>query len=229
MSGPYSAIAAGFYTCALDDHATVTCWDQSGPTLAPDGSFVALSSGWQLACGLRSDGNTSCRDLTGTPLAQDPPPSPEPLSVVRVGWSGPCGLRTADRFPSCWAGSPAAPAPSEALSALAVGAAHACGVRSDGSLVCWGTPGGTPSVLSPPTGQFVDVKVEDASDCALRGDGSIACWGSWDVPGFAGPPGTFREFSVGEQFGCGIHSDDKIECWGYNDVGQASPPADLSR
>jgi hypothetical protein len=229
MAGPYSAIAAGFFMCALDDHATVTCWNQSGSVPGPDGSFVALSSGWQLACGLTSDGTARCRDLTAAPLTQDPPPSPEPLREVRVGWSGPCGLRVSDDSAICWAGSPAAAAPTDPLTALAVGASHACGVRSDGSLVCWGDPGGTPGVLTPPVGQFIDVKAEDASDCALGGDGSIACWGSWADPGFTGPQGTFEQFGIGEQFGCGMHAGGSVECWGYDDVGQASPPADLSR
>ena len=227
--GPYSAIDAGFYQCALDPRGVIACWDRNGPVGAPEGTFVALSAGWGLACGLTSDGAARCRDLTDGTAAVDPPPSPEPLRLVRIGWSGPCGLRLSDGSPICWAQSPAVTPPAEPLTALAVGAGHACGVRGDGSLVCWGEPGGTPSTLVPPVGQFVDVKIEDASDCALRVDGTIACWGSWSNAGFTGPSGAFKDFSIGEEFGCGLRTDDTVDCWGLNDVGQASPPTDLTR
>lgn len=225
--GPYAAVAAAFdATCGLDVDGAVTCWDYHGPApRALQGRFIALSAGWSRACGLTSDGEARCIDLSEGTLPYIVPPSPEPLSLVRIGWGGPCGLRRSDSTAICWDGSPAASPPSAPLSALAVGVGHACGVRADGTLVCWGQPGGVPEVLAPPPGQFVDVKADEASDCAMRSDGSIACWGVWQQSGFAGPSDTFKDFCVGQEFGCGIRADNTIGCWGFNDVGQASPPA----
>jgi hypothetical protein len=230
LSGPFSAIAAGFAMCGLSGvDGTISCWGHDGALPAPDGVFVEMSGGRQGVCGLTSDGQARCREVIRATQPDDPPPSPEALRLVRVGWSGPCGLRLHDGFPLCWYGSPAVLPPEEPLLGLSVGIGHACGIRSDHSLVCWGVPGGTPEVLEAPPGQFVDVKTNLASSCALDGGGSLTCWGVWyEVSSdFAGPPGAFADYCVGDAFGCGLRADQTIECWGYNEVGQASPPDDL--
>lgn len=80
---------------------------------------------------------------------------------------------------------------------VAPGASHACGVRSDGRLECWGEGAGSPDAVLErvPEGlTALDVSLEidgatspsyDQSACARLPDGSATCWGIWpgDLPG----------------------------------------------
>ena len=54
------------------------------------------------------------------------------------------------------------------------GGGHTCGVRSNGSVACWGGNWGGRS--TPPAGSFVSVSAGDHT-CGVRSDGSVACWG----------------------------------------------------
>jgi len=53
------------------------------------------------------------------------------------------------------------------------GLSHACGVKTDGTIACWGL---VDSSLVP-AGTFSSVNVgRDGSVCAVRSDGTLACW-----------------------------------------------------
>ena len=52
---------------------------------------------------------------------------------------------------------------------------HTCGVRTDGSVACWGADGDGES--TPPAGTFLQVSAGYAFSCGVRADGSITCWG----------------------------------------------------
>ncbi len=62
---------------------------------------------------------------------------------------------------------------------VATGAVHSCGIRSDGTIRCWGCEGyGNDSELCvEPPGTFLDLAVGDVHTCAIRSDGSAVCWG----------------------------------------------------
>ncbi len=51
-----------------------------------------------------------------------------------------------------------------------------CGIRSNGSLACWGQ--GFEPDGGPPIGAFKDVSVGPYHACAIRTDDTLACWGS---------------------------------------------------
>jgi hypothetical protein len=59
---------------------------------------------------------------------------------------------------------------------LAVSAGpESCGVRSDGTLVCWGDVGN----LVPPPGTFIGLSAGGVDfACAIRDDLTLACWGN---------------------------------------------------
>ena len=52
---------------------------------------------------------------------------------------------------------------------------HACGLRSDGTVVCWGN--NESGEATPPQGVFSEISVGDALTCGVRVDGGIDCWG----------------------------------------------------
>ncbi len=116
--------------------------------------------------------------------------------------------------------------------AVSSGAAHSCGLRSNGAVQCWGAavvsddvPGfAFESVSSPPTADFV---------CGVRrGDQAVLCWG--DVPsgvatvagsGAVGAPeGRFVQVAVGESHVCGVRPDGRVVCWGDNSSDQTDVP-----
>ena len=58
---------------------------------------------------------------------------------------------------------------------MSAGPWHTCGVRSNGSVACWGS--NQFGQATPPAGSFVSVNVEALYTCGVRSNGSVACWG----------------------------------------------------
>jgi len=52
--------------------------------------------------------------------------------------------------------------------------AHSCGLRTDGTVACWGA---TILAAKPPAGTFTQVSAGADVTCALERDASAACWG----------------------------------------------------
>ena len=74
-------------------------------------------------------------------------------------------------------------------------ASHTCGVRSDGSVACWGFD--VAGRGTPPAGSFVSVSAGLAHTCGVRSNGSVACWGR-DSNGRSSPPaGSLVSVSAG--------------------------------
>src|SRR5438105_3182648 len=55
------------------------------------------------------------------------------------------------------------------------GADHACALRPDATVVCWGSNNYNES--SPPSGTFVQIDSGIGFTCGIRSDGTLACWG----------------------------------------------------
>lgn len=120
----------------------------------------------------------------------------------------------------------AKPAPAGPFAQFSVGTHHACGVRTDGTLACWGSP----NDVIPPSGRFTKVDVSGRDACAISVEGEIRCW---NLP--AGPlpitysrhgtperavppqppPGRFRLVRVVDGAGCALRVDGELACWGH--------------
>jgi murein DD-endopeptidase MepM/ murein hydrolase activator NlpD len=106
---------------------------------------------------------------------------------------------------------------------VSAGGWHTCGMRTDGSLACWGED--TYGQATPPAGTFSQVTAGYEHTCGVRTDGTLACWGD-NTYGQATPPaGTFGQVSAGDYHTCGVRTDGTLACWGRNNYGQAAPPA----
>ena len=77
---------------------------------------------------------------------------------------------------------------------ISAGYDHTCGVRTDGSLACWGK--NDSGEATPPDGEFASVSAGGGHTCGLRRDGTVACWG-YDYNGQATPPA--GEFVLGQR------------------------------
>lgn len=116
---------------------------------------------------------------------------------------------------------------------VSAGGEFACGLRSDGRLICWGNSYGPGNTTEEVYGDkpFISVSAGDNHACGVQTDGAVACDG-WGQRGEATPPeGTFASVSAGVLHTCGVKAYGTVACWGANTdysgehaYGQATPP-----
>ncbi len=127
---------------------------------------------------------------------------------------------------------------------VGVGLEHACAVKEDSSVWCWGlgadgrlgndasdssqTPVRVGSTLSTPVHQL---SVGSSHTCVLAGDPAvIECWGSripvWDTPTDTPtalkvqPSGKVVDLQSGYEFACVLLQDGRVQCWGSSRNGR---------
>lgn len=137
-----------------------------------------------------------------------------------------CAVRRDDQTAECWGSrnfrwnvpvlsvsTGYLPEPDVALSDLAVGADHACGVRRDnGQLLCRGR--NDSGAATPPTAiAFADVTAGADYGCALR---EAMCWGSNTHRQAVPPAGlAFERIDASERSTCAVRADNHHRsCWG---------------
>ena len=87
---------------------------------------------------------------------------------------------------------------------VSAGDTHTCGLRGDGTIVCWGDNEFGQSM--PPEGEFASVSLGTGHTCGLKVDGTVSCWGE-DGHGESTPPeGRFASISAGLDHNCGLRT-----------------------
>ena len=119
-------------------------------------------------------------------------------------------------------GTPPAPPTSGGWIAVSAGGNHTCGIRTDGTVACWGDDRW--GQATPPNGVFTALSTGFSFSCGIRSDGAVACWGSNYNGATTPPPGTFVSISSAASHTCGIRTDDTLACWGDNENGESTPP-----
>ena len=96
--------------------------------------------------------------------------------------------------------------------------AFGCGIRTDGSLSCWGDDDPEWGHLEPPAGEFKAVSTGYGHGCAIGMDDTVVCWGNHNI----GTPleGPFRSINGDGLLHCGVRPDHSVQCWG-SDSGPA--------
>ena len=100
----------------------------------------------------------------------------------------------------------------------ATGRSHSCGLKTDGSIVCWGD--NTYGQADEPNSVFSAVATGGDLSCGLSADGAIVCWGDNTYGQAYAPSGAFDAVSVGGLHSCGLRSGGTIVCWGIQDGGE---------
>ena len=98
---------------------------------------------------------------------------------------------------------------------VSAGVRHTCGVRTDGTVECWGHDGS--GRATPLPGEFASVSAGGFHTRGVRPGGSVECWGSnedlfGNKVGQATPPsGEFASASAGEFHTCGVRRDGSVQ------------------
>jgi alpha-tubulin suppressor-like RCC1 family protein len=111
---------------------------------------------------------------------------------------------------------------------ISTGLYHTCGVKTDGTLACWGYDGyGQVSGPNQSPDTFTQVSGGGYHTCGLKSDDTLACWGHDQYGQVSGPnqsSDTFIQVSGGGYHTCGVKTDGSLACWGYDGYGQVSGP-----
>jgi alpha-tubulin suppressor-like RCC1 family protein len=138
----------------------------------------------------------------------------------------------------------------EDWASIAAGGFHACGVRKNGKLYCWGRDdNGQVGDAGPDANVSAPKRIGDFEDwtsvggglghtCGIRHGGKLYCWGR-DNKGQVGDAGDNTNISSPKRIGdfedwarvdggnshtCGVRENGKLYCWGDDTYGQLGTP-----
>ena len=115
----------------------------------------------------------------------------------------------------------------DGFTSISAGNKHACAVRADKSLECWGH--NLHRQLDAPPGEFLAVSAGGFHTCALRVDNTLSCWGDRSSGQTRRPRAEFLSVSSGLTHTCAVSaegdSEGNVQCWGADYIGQATPIA----
>lgn len=206
------------HTCGLNESGSVICWGYpSKKTLTkPDGSFISVSAGFNLSCGIQSDdGRVKCWEASSSPREK---PTPWDRFVeVDVGRTV-CGI-SANHLLVCWdceqqsdhQTAPCSDVPSGRFNHISAGFGAPCAIGKRGDIVCWGDH--TDHVV-PDRGRYKSVASSAGNNCALNVDGTIECWGQNLQGQCEAPDGVFNEITAGYWHMCALAEGGTVDCWG---------------
>jgi hypothetical protein len=101
------------------------------------------------------------------------------------------------------------------FNSISIGYDHACALKEDGSVVCWGS--NTYNQISVPSGhKFVSVKAGQYFTVGIKEDGSLLAWGINNYGQTGVPSGKFIKIDLSAEHGVGIKFDNSVVSWGRN-------------
>ncbi len=224
------------HVCAIATDGALICWGENfegeiGQGDAPpfvsqfapievgtDHDWFAADTGQGDTCGLRGPGDLYCWGRNTS-------------SQLGLGDGAPAQTRLPTRVGD------------GAYSHIHAGQDHTCGIRTDGSLYCWGTnqsgnlgTGDRTSHSSPiqigTKSDWLEISLDTFHSCAIDRAQQLYCWGR-NVEGQLGVGDTddrlsptlvagvgFAQVAVGRFHTCALKADDSVWCTGANDAGQ---------
>lgn len=230
-------IASGWgHGCARSSDGTVRCWGSNLRGQVGDGTSATFVyapvavTGLRDVIGLALGSTTSCALLSN-----------RSVRCWGDNRSGQLGLGLVDADPRPQPTDPVVGV-TDAV-AVTMGEEHACAVRADGTVVCWGRNhigqlgDGTNLARREPVAALAltDVTQVEATGgftCARRRDGTVSCWGinTFGQCGLATSPSPVlrptpvagltevEEIGVGGSSVCARRRDGSVWCWGSNDA-----------
>lgn len=105
-----------------------------------------------------------------------------------------------------------------ALTAIAAGETHACGITIDGQAVCWGDNYYGQQNVPSISGFLVQIDAGANQTCALDTNGAATCWGL-NSNGQLEPPedASFLQVDTAGVMSCGLLTNREVVCWTDDD------------
>jgi alpha-tubulin suppressor-like RCC1 family protein len=242
-----TAVAAGEgvdqskHSCAVKQNGTVLCWGLNSFGELGDGMFTAsnipkevtdltnataIATGTHHACAVKQNGTVVCwgDNSHGQLGAGDVMIAKSTTAVDVKGLTG--------------------------VTAVTTGDAHACALKQDRTVACWGlnTEGElgdgtfTDRATAVPVAGLNDATFVAAGEwhtCALRQGGAVACWGKNHEGQLGDTTGDTRktfmnvsdladavEIAAGAAYTCAVRQDRTIVCWGGMAFGELGDGTD---
>jgi cysteine-rich repeat protein len=221
---PFDRLVAGSSTvCGLKD-GRATCW---GDLSRVYGYFPATPYGpvKDLGPGVPA----AAIDALGRLVVwngRTPTITSGPWTRLATSVNGGCALDEVTGRAACFGicgGASCSPPAGTRLVSLDEADGNACGLTTEGAIVCWGRNDSYQG--TSPSGTFVQVAVSWSTSCGLRPDGTATCWGRY---GAGLPRGTrLREITLvearGVPVGCGVDDAGVLSCWSLSAQGSRLP------
>jgi hypothetical protein len=212
--GPFSHLAASEQRTCGATATSLECWSDESGSMAY--SSIADLDGAPRGGGLVLLGDGAVHDWQGSLVSGQ-------AAALGAGSSLSCALDPSG-YAHCW---PAAVIPEDEFRELTGGGDYMCGLRTNGTVLCWNRQGPDAGV-EPPKGEFETISSGHSHVCGLRPDKTIECWGGSKFGDIRPPTGTFVDVEAGAHTTCDIREQGGVTCWGDDSLFQASPPADIS-
>ena len=258
-----------YHACVLTEDGAIYCWGSNdhGETEVPQGLYKEVAAGGAHTCAISENDDIVCwgagkpTDPNGDEVwhyGQASPPIDRKWRGITSNQATSCAIALDDGEADCWGegseGDCDPPrnfdcgqgvVPFGPFEQITVGMAHACGIRVDGSALCWGSglatapctadgairaeyecgQGIIPADVDAP---FVRLRAGTVHTCGVTSDYELRCWG-WN--GFKQtdiPMGLFSQVtSGGDLHTCGIDTFSRAQCWGGIGALETSVPADF--
>ena len=121
------------------------------------------------------------------------------------------------------------PQPATRWIAVDAGNRHTCGIRTNGTIACWGSNttgyGTVTGQTDTPPGTFSSINSGSLHTCGVRTDRTVACWGFKGRGPAEAPAGTFQSVSAGSSHSCGVRTDGTVACLGPGQRRSGHPAA----
>jgi DnaJ-like protein/Regulator of Chromosome Condensation (RCC1) repeat protein len=93
------------------------------------------------------------------------------------------------------------------------GTKHSCGLRNNGTVICWGfvDPNSVDSTTQTPQGRFTMISVSYHGGCGIRVGGLVKCWGWYTDTGARA--GVFKQVDMSSNESCGVMTTGRLQCW----------------
>ncbi|MFM8319579.1 MAG: Ig-like domain repeat protein, partial [Chloroflexota bacterium] len=211
----YVAVSAGSYhTCAIRAaDGGIDCWGDDGTitNTVPTGQFSAISSGEQHVCALDANHAVKCWGHLDDGLTAAHSGA---YRWISAGDKNDCAIDLDDSTTECWGSSANINSYHGVLRELAVGNNHACGIKNDGALHCWGALSN-----SDTSSVFSEIDSGSGYSCAHDSQDRLKCWGGATTP-LVNPRLVYPEFSAGFLHVCALRSKTGgyyLACWANPD------------
>ena len=212
----FDSVSAWEGICGVTDEENVRCWGLASGYGADGHAGSSVATGTGFAC-IDTGAGIDC--YSDEDQTEAPPTVDEAVARLVAGAGFAC-LLTSSGEPVCWAlsegfalpGGPVASLPDGPFATITAGLAHACGLRPDGQITCWGE--GLSGELDAPPGTYVLVAAGSRRTCAVDDQSYLRCWGDGGEVGLGYDE--YLGLSTAGDVACAVLQDGSANCWRFS-------------